>query len=164
MTPVAATSFADFVLAIHISAVVIGFGVTFAYPIIFAVGRRLDPRHLGWFHRIQRELDRRLTNPSLLVIVIAGIYLASHENAWKHFFVQWGITVAIVLGALLGAFFIPKEKHLAELAERDVAAAPAEGPVQMSAEYEALAKRVGTIGALASVLVLATIVIMTVRP
>ena len=39
-----AVEFYDVVVWLHISSVVIGFGVTFVYPLIFAVATRSDPR------------------------------------------------------------------------------------------------------------------------
>jgi hypothetical protein len=72
-----AVSFFEVVLALHIMAVIIAFGVTFAYPIMFAVGARTDPRSLPVLHRIEYTIERRLTNPGLLIVLIAGIYLAS---------------------------------------------------------------------------------------
>jgi hypothetical protein len=151
-----AVAFSNLVLAVHIIAVMIAFGVTFAYPIIAVVGERLDRRAMPWFHRVQVALSRRLINPGLLVVLIAGIYLASDEHQWKHFYVQWGIGVVVILGAVEGSFMIPREKKLAELAERDVA----NGGAQWSPEYLALRKRVGGVGAAMGGLVVVTIFLM----
>ena len=104
-------------------AVVVAFGVTFAYPVFLGVGRRRDPRAMPWFHRMQQQIGRRVVNPGLTVVVIAGIYLATDLHLWSRFFVQWGVGAALVLGALEGSFMIRYEGRLAELAERDVAAA-----------------------------------------
>ena len=78
-----AVTFADFVLALHILAVVVAFGVTFAYPIFALVGGRMDPRAMPWFHRMQQAIGRRLINPGLAIVLIAGIYLASHLDQWR---------------------------------------------------------------------------------
>lgn len=157
-----AVVFYQVVLAIHIMAVVVGFGVTFAYPIIFAVVEKADPRALATLHRVQHVVGQRLINPGLAVVVIAGIYLASKLEVWSTFYVQWGLGVAIVLGGLGGMFFAPTEKRLAELAERDVAAA-GDGEVTMSAEYNALSKRLAKVGALSSLLVLVTVYFMATQ-
>jgi Mg2+/Co2+ transporter CorB len=133
--------------------------VTFAYPIIFAVVERADPRALGALHRAERVVGQRLISPGLAVVLLAGIYLASKLHEWSAFYVQWGLAVAIVLGALSGMFFAPIEKRLAEVADRDVAAATGD-QVTLSAEYQALSKRLAMVGALSSVLVLITIYFM----
>ena len=65
-TLVPAVTLYDVVLAVHIMAVVVAFGVTFAYPIMFAVGARSDPRSLPLLHRIEYTIERVLINPGLL--------------------------------------------------------------------------------------------------
>jgi hypothetical protein len=159
---VPAAQFWQYILAVHIVAVVVGFGVIFAYPLIGIAGERLDPRAMPWFHRMQSMLTQRLISPGLLIVLVAGIYLASKLHQWSAFYVQWGLVVAVVLGGLFGAYFIPNERKLGEIAARDVAAA-GEGEVQWSTEYQTLRTRVGSIGTLASLLVLITIVLMSVQ-
>jgi hypothetical protein len=158
-----AARFYDYVLAVHITAVVVAFGVTFAYPIVFTIGGRMDPRHMGWFHRVQEQIGKRLIQPGLAVVLVAGIYLASDAGVWSEFYVGWGLVAAIVLGALGGMFFSPREARLAELADQDIAAAGA-GPVTFGPEYQRLSGQVARVGGLGSLLVLVTTVIMTVKP
>ena len=157
-----AVAFSQIILAVHIMAVVAGFGVIFAYPLLGVAGERLDPRAMPWFHRMQSMITQRMINPALLVVVLAGIYLASKLHQWSAFYVQWGLAIAIVLGGLFGAYFVPNERKLGEIAARDVAAA-GDGEVQWSVEYQALHSRVGIVGVVASLLVLITIYLMTVR-
>jgi hypothetical protein len=158
-----AASLFEVVLAIHIMAVVVAFGVTFAYPIMFAVAARHDPRGLPLLHRIEYTIERMLVNPGLLVVIVAGIYLASKGHYWSEFFVQWGLAAAIVIGALIGAVMIPTAKRAEQTAARDVAAAR-EGEVEMSVEYRALVRRLTTVGSLLSTLVLVTILFMAIKP
>jgi len=178
--PVPAASAYEFVLAVHIMAVVVSFGVTFAYPIMFAVGARTDPRSLPLLHRLEYTITRRLINPGLVVVLGAGIYLASDGHHWSEFFVQWGLAVVIVIGALLGSVMIPTSKRAEQLAERDLGAlaaaahgtagagpaggAGAAGAGAMSEEYGAVTRRLAIVGTLLSVLVLVTILIMVVKP
>jgi hypothetical protein len=154
-----AVLFYEVVLAVHIMAVVIAFGVTFAYPIMFAVGARQDPRSLPLLHRIEYSIERRLINPALVFVLAAGIYLASKLEVWSAFYVQWGLAAVIVIGGVVGAVMIPTAKRAEALAARDVQAA-GEGELRMSEEYTALARRLAWIGALLSVLVLVTIYFM----
>ncbi len=154
-----AVAFSEVVLAIHIMAAVVGFGVTFAYPIIFSVGARTDPRSLPLLHRIEYTLERRLVNPGLLVVLIAGIYLASKLHQWSAFYVQWGLAAVVVIGAVVGAVMIPTAKRAEATAERDLAAS-GEDPPTLSEEYAALTRRLATVGASLSLLVLVTIYFM----
>lgn len=158
-----AVAFYDVALAVHIMAVVVAFGVTFAYPIIFAVGAGSDPRSLPVLHRISYSIDRMLVNPGLLLVLIAGIYLASDGHDWSEFFVQWGLGAAVVIGAVVGSVMIPAAKRAQQLAERDIAAS-GDAPIEMSAEYQAVVRRLSTVGSLLSLLVLVTILFMAIKP
>jgi Predicted integral membrane protein (DUF2269) len=169
-----AASLFEVVLAIHIIAVVLAFGVVFAYPIMFAVAARQDPRGLPLLHRLEYTIDRFLTNPGLGLVLLAGIYLASKGHFWSDFFVQWGLAAVIVIGALVGAVMIPTSKRAEQIATRDLAAsaeragvaaagAASPGEVEFSDEYRALTRRLTLVGTLLSVLVLVTIVLMALH-
>jgi uncharacterized membrane protein len=158
-----AVSAYDVVLAIHIMAVVVAFGVTFAYPIMFVVAARSDPRGVPLLHRIEYTTERWLVNPGLLVVLAAGIYLASEGHHWSEFFVQWGVAAVVVIGAVLGAVMIPTAKRAEELAARDLAAAT-EQTVPPSEEYRAVVRRLTLVGSLLSLLVLVTILFMAIKP
>jgi len=161
LTP--ATSAYEVLLAVHIMAVVAAFGVTFAYPVMFAVAARVDPRSLPLLHRIEYSIERRLVNPLLVVVLGAGVYLASDHHHWSEFFVQWGLAAVIVIGGLLGMVTIPASKRAEQLAARDIAAAGGEA-VQMSEEYRAVVRRLMVVGSLLSALVLLTILFMVIKP
>jgi drug/metabolite transporter (DMT)-like permease len=151
------------VLSIHIMGVVIAFGVTFAYPIMFAIAAKQDPRSLPLMHRIERLIDRALINGALLIVLGAGLYLAAEGKLFKEFFVQWGIGAIIVIGALVGSVMIPTSKRAQETIERDLAAA-GDGAFTPSEQYRKLARRLATVGTLLSVLVLVTIFFMATKP
>jgi len=159
-----AASLYEFVLAIHIMAVVVAFGVTFAYPIMFAVAARRDPRSLPLLHRIEYTIERMLVNPGLALVLLAGIYLASKGHFWSDFFVQWGLGAVIVIGALVGAVMIPTSKRAEQIAARDLAASgDDEAPAQLSDDYRALVRRLSSVGTLLSLLVLLTILFMALH-
>lgn len=162
--PVLAASAYEIVLAVHIMAVVVAFGVTFAYPIMFAVGARRDPRSLPTLHRIEYTIERAIINPGLLVVLGAGIFLASDGHFWKQFFVQWGLGAAIVLGGLVGAVMIPTAKRAEQLASSAIEAAGAGGEVTLGEDYRAAVRRLSVVGTLMSALVLVTILFMVIKP
>ena len=144
-------------------AVVVAFGVTFAYPIMFAVAARRDPGSLPLMHRVEYTVERLLINPALVVVLGAGIYLASKAHSWSEFFVQWGLAAVVVIGALVGAVMIPTAKRAEQAAARDLAAA-GEGTPRLSEDYRALVRRASAVGTLLSLLVLITILFMTIKP
>jgi uncharacterized membrane protein len=163
VTPVPAASAYELVMALHIMAVVIAFGWTFALPIVYAVAVKSDPRGLPLLHRIESMVFRWLVNPALVVIFAAGIFLASDGHHWKQFFVQWGIGVVVVLGGLVGAVLMPAAKR-AESAVRTDLAQFSGGEFQPGAEYTAVVRRLNVVGSAASLLVLVTIAFMVIKP
>ncbi len=158
-------SFYNVVLFIHIAAVVLAFGVTFAYPLITAVARKGFERHLPFVHRVQAAIGTRLIAPFGGLILLAGIYLAI-EGPYE-FSDPWIGSALLILVVLLaggGAYFGPREGRLEELAAADVAASPGEGAVSFSPEYERLARQVLTVGLVANALVLIAIFLMVTKP
>lgn len=162
---VAAVSAYDVVLAIHIMGVVVAFGAVFAYPLMFSIASKAEPRSLPVIHRIETTIERMLVNGGLVVVVGAGIFLATDGKHWSEFFVQWGLGAAIVIGGLVGAVMIPASKRAQQLAERDLAnGAGGEGEPVWSEEYLAIARRLKLVGSLLSALVLVTILFMAIKP
>jgi hypothetical protein len=160
---ITAVAFFDVVLAVHIMAVVFAFGATLAYPVLLSVISKTDSRALPALYRALHAISIRVIAPGLALVVICGIYLASDHKLWSEFFVQWGLGVSVVIGAVEGMFLSPNEKRLVEIADRDVAAA-GDGPVSFSAEHDALVRRIGAAGATMDLLVLLTILFMAIQP
>ncbi len=158
----AVTSY-DVVLAVHIMAVVVAFGWTFALPIVFTVAARHEPRSIPVLHRIECVVSRYMLNPALVVILGAGIYLASKGHLWSEFFVQWGLAAVVVIGALVGAVMIPASKRAEQVAIKDLAEHSG-GEFSPSEEYRAIARRLTVVGGGLSLLVLLTILFMAIKP
>lgn len=168
MVLVPAVAFSDLVLAIHILGAVIGFGSVFAFPVLFAAASRTEPAVIPWLLRARQRVGRYLVNPGLLVIVLAGIYLASDEHQWSDFYVGWGVIAALVLGALEGSFIIRPAGRLATLADRDLAATavPAGGQrtsAMWSAEYTAALRRFSLVGNVMAAIVVLTVFFMAMH-
>jgi uncharacterized membrane protein len=156
---VPAVQFYEVVLALHILAVVFAFGATFAYPVLLGTVTKADKRALPALYRALHAISQRVIMPGVALILVFGIYLASHLHLWSTFFVQWGLGVVIVIGAVEGAYLGPREKRLIEAADRDVAAA-GDGEVTFGAEHDSLVRQVGIVGALMDLLVVITIYFM----
>ena len=163
MTATPATSAYEIVLAVHVMAVVIAFGWTFTLPVVFAVASRRDPRSLPVLHRIEYTVSRVILNPTLLVVLGAGIYMASDGHHWGEFFVQWGIGVVLVIGALVGSLLIPAAKRAEEAVRADLEGFSG-GEFQPGEAYRAAARQLNVIGSAASLLVLLTILFMVIKP
>jgi hypothetical protein len=155
-----AVAFYEVITALHVLAVVFAFGATLAYPVLIGAITRANPRALPALYRALHAISQKVIMPGVAAIVVFGVYLASELHYWHAFFVQWGLAVAIVIGAIEGAYLGPREKRLIEVADRDVAAATSEGEVTFSAEHDTLIRRIGGVGALMDLLVVITIFFM----
>jgi uncharacterized membrane protein len=160
---VTAVFFYDVVRALHVAAAILAFGVVFTYPVIGKVIRSRDPRAVPALHAAQAHLSRFFITPAMAVLLAAGIYLASDRDYWDQTWVTVPLVILLVLFGLVGGFFAPRERRLAELAQRDVDAAQG-GEVKFSEEYETLANSWAAVGGLAGVLVLVAVFFMVAKP
>ena len=154
-----AIAFYDISVFVHVAAVVVGFGATFAESLMFPVAMKVGKQHLPYVHRLQLAINQRLASPALLLIIITGIYQTADRWEFGDFWISATFLIAIVLGGLIGAYFIPSDRRLAPLAERDLAATG-----DVSHAYQRQARRQGMLGALAGVLVLLAVFLMVTKP
>lgn len=153
----------DIVLWLHITSVVIAFGVMFTYPVIVPLTVRNAPRQVAWLHDMQAALGRMVVTPAAALVLVTGIYLAADADVFSKWWVVIPLLAIFLILGLGGAFFAPRDRKLAELARRDIAAA-GEGQVVFSEEYEDLGRQVGTAGAFVVVLVVIVIFVMVTGP
>ncbi|MDE3129652.1 MAG: hypothetical protein KGL16_00730 [Acidobacteriota bacterium] len=161
--PVGTVYFWQIALAVHVVFVVAAFGLLLAYPFVTVAVERFDRAAVPAVLRARQLLGRSLVNPGLLIVVIAGVYLAAEEHQWQQFYVQWGIGAVLAIGALEGAFVVRQSGRLAALAERDINASRGNGQVSWSNEYLAARGRADQVNALLAVLVVVTIFLMVVQ-
>lgn len=150
----------DVVLFVHVLAVVLAFGVMFAYPLLDAHVRRTNPGDLVALHRFQVFLTSRLITPAMVVVLTAGLYLVidgpyGFGDPW----ISATLTILIVVFGLSGAVLTPSERRLVELAQRD--ARSGGGP---SADYERQARIYAIVGGLVGLLIVVAVFLMTVKP
>jgi uncharacterized membrane protein len=151
-------------LFLHITAVVVGFGSTFAEALMFPVALKAGTRHLPYVHRLQLAINTRFANPALAVIIVTGMYQTIDADwGFGKFWISATFLIAIVIGGINGAYFIPTDRRLAPMAEREIAAGGG-GDVAMSEDYLRQARREGMIGALTGVLILVAIFLMVTKP
>jgi Predicted integral membrane protein (DUF2269) len=91
--------FYDVVLWIHVTAVVTAFGALFAYPIFLTVNAKAPIAERANFHRLQIAFSKLITGPTIGVVLLAGIYLASDAHLWSH---AWVIVPFILLLVIAG--------------------------------------------------------------
>ena len=151
--------FYDVVVAVHVMAIVIAFGVTFAYPVILPWSTKAHPEAMATIHEVQERIGRLVIMPFGTLALLTGVYLASDRDLFGETWVVIPLVILVFLLGLGGLFFAPREKALATIAQRDLAA---DGT--LSDEYYASARILGLVGALSSVLVLIAIFSMVAKP
>ena len=147
-------------LWIHISAAVVGLGATFALAVGFPLALKLDARYLPFVHHLSRTVNQRLASPALLILIITGVYQGIDADAMDQPWIGATFLIALILGGLQGAYFVPTDKKLAALAEKELAG----GATTLSADYQRQAQREGGIGALAGVLIIVAVLLMVTKP
>ncbi len=159
MISAATILFYDVVVAVHVMSIVIAFGVTFTYPVILPWMTKAHPEAMATVHETQERIGRLVIMPFGTLALLTGIYLASDRDLFGEAWVIIPLVILVLLLGLGGAFFSPREKALATIARRDLAAGGS-----LSDEYGANAKVLGIVGALSSVLVLIAIFSMVAKP
>jgi Predicted integral membrane protein (DUF2269) len=153
----------DLALFAHITAVVVAFGATFAYP-FFQVGiERVSPRSVPAMLRAMHTTSRYLVTPGSLVVLASGVYLTIERWDFDQLFVLVGLVIVVAVIVLGAGYFDRQEARAMQLAERDVASA-GNGEVVLSDEYWALSRRLSGVGMAASLLILVAIFFMAVKP
>jgi uncharacterized membrane protein len=150
---------------IHIAALVVGFGATFALALTFPIAMRLDPRHLPYVHELSSAVGRFMATPALVVIILTGFYQVS-KGDWEFgdFWIVGTLVIAVILGGLGGAYFAPSDRRLGAMVRRELEAAPPGGEVTLSDEYQRGARMQGLVGSLAGFLVLLAVFLMVTKP
>jgi hypothetical protein len=145
---------------VHVSAVVVGFGATFAEAIMFPVAMKAGVRHLPYVHQLQLAINQRMAGPALGLVILTGIY-QTIDGDWEFgsFWISATFAIAIVLGGMNGAYFVPTDRKLAEQAQREI-----DETGNVSGDYLAKARREGIVGAVAGLLVIAAVFLMVTKP
>jgi uncharacterized membrane protein len=159
----AVTSY-DFSLFLHITAVMVGFGATFAESIMFPVALKMSPRHLPYVHRLQLAINQWFATPALVVVLATGFYQVAEGN-WElgDFWISGTLVIVIVIGGVLGAYFIPADRRLGPMVQREIDAA-GDGEIALSPEYRRQSMMEGVVGTIVGILLVMAIFLMVTKP
>jgi uncharacterized membrane protein len=154
-----AVTFYDVVLTVHVLAVVVAFGIVFAYPVLDAHVRRAMPGNLAALHELHLALGRRVISPAMVVVLVAGLYLALDRWSLGDPWISATFAILFVLFALMGGVLTPADQRLVTLAQRD-----AKTGGEPSADYERERRRADSFGGLTLLLVIVAIFLMVAKP
>jgi uncharacterized membrane protein len=150
----------EFSVFVHVSAVVVGFGATFAEAIMFPVAMKAGVRHLPYVHQLQLAINQRMAGPALGLIILTGIYQTIDADwGFGSFWISATFLIVIVLGGINGAYFVPTDRKLAVQAQKEL-----DETGDVSEDYRQKARTEGIVGAIAGLLILAAVFMMVVKP
>lgn len=151
----AAVEFYDVIVWLHITAVLLAFGPTFAYGVFFATAGKMNPAAAPTIGRAVITWSRIATRGGIAVILLSGIFLVVNYDFWEFsdFFISWGIVAALILFGMAQWFFIPTTEKFVEAAEAG-----------RQEEAMALAGRQQIAGPIAGIIVILTVYVMTAQP
>ena len=148
---------------VHVSAVVVGFGATFAEAIMFPVAMKAGVRYLPYLHKLQLAINQRLATPALAIVILTGLYQTSERWEWSEGWISATFAIVIVIGGLLGGYFIPADRRLGRMVTREIEAA-GDREVVLSPAYQRGARTEGIVGTVAGVLIVVAIYLMVTKP
>lgn len=158
-----AVQFYDVIVWLHVSAVVVAFGPTFAFGIYLAMTARNHPRSIPAVLEAQNVVSRMMVTIGAVLVLVTGIYLTADRWDFGYFFVTWSLIAIIVLLGLTHGFFLPHDRRALAAAKRDIEAAGS-GEVEFGEEFSRETAASARMGPIAGLIVILTIYVMAAKP
>ena len=160
----------QFFLFLHITAAIIAFGPSFAFPIIGAMSGK-EPMHGNFGLRLTAAIEDRIVIPAALTMPVSGVLMVVTSTfGFGHFWLLAGITLYVI--AMLFAT-IPQRNWVHEMVHMTermappsaaMAAGPGAAPAGPPPEFIALRNRVQMGGMFLTVLLILILILMIFRP
>lgn len=152
-------------LFIHIFTAIVAFGPSFAFPLIGRMGAA-EPMHANFATRISEAIEKRIVIRAALTMPISGVaMILSSGMDWQQLWLVLGVTlyvIAVVFAVLVQTPAVERVVHLT------MAAAMPAGPGAELAgpppQVLAAVKRVQQGGIVLTVLIVAIVALMVIRP
>jgi uncharacterized membrane protein len=125
---------------------------------------RLDPHYLPFKHRLQLAINVLLAAPALVVVLATGLYQVD-ELGYElgDFWLSGTLAIVVILAVMLAAYFIPEDRRLQAMVERDIEASGS-GEVVLSDQYLRRVRLEAAMGTVADLLVIAAVYLMVTKP
>ena len=144
----------DASVTLHVLAALVGFGVTYSYPVLQLLGERGDRRHLPFALDAITILSSRVAVPATAIVGVTGVYqLAAGPYGLDDAWATAGLVLYVAVMAVATGYLAPRYGRAAEAARRGDADA-----------YAAAVRGVNVAGPLVVVAVLAIVVLMVLKP
>lgn len=157
-------------LFLHVTAAIVAFGPTFAFPLIGAVARK-NPAHMGFGLLVSEVIEMRLVIPFALSMPVSGLGLAfTLQIEWNHN--PWLIAALVVYTAAIYTAIVLQAPVVRKLVQMTAhAPVPAPLPAGPGAELAgpppamvALLKRMQVQGMILTGFLMVIIVLMVWKP
>lgn len=158
-----AVQFYDVIVWLHVSAVVVAFGPTFAFGLYLAMTARNHPRSIPAVLEAQDVVNRTMVTIGGALVLVTGIYLVVDRWDFGYFFVTWGLIAIIVLLGLVHGYFLPHDRRAMRVAKSDIEAAGS-GEVKFGEEFNRETAASARMGPIAGLIVILTIYVMAAKP
>ena len=152
-----------YLLFLHVLGAIAAFGPSFTFPIIGSMGGK-EPQHGNFATRVSETISGRLVYPigitlpitGALIILVRGIDLSSPAYYWL------GIAIVLYIIAYGYSFFV--QRKTVERVIEITSGPPPAGATGPPPELPGLVKRIQRGGMVLTVLLLAIIFLMVVKP
>ena len=164
--PLAVTN-VEFSIFLHITAVVVGFGVTFSESVMFPVAMKMSARNLPFVHRLQLVINQFFAIPAAIEVAATGVYQVDKYNFdYGNFWLSATIAILVVIFLTNILFFIPTDRKLLPIITKAIADA---GDKELTLsdlppEYQRWGRAEGIVGSIMGILLIAAIYFMTTKP
>jgi uncharacterized membrane protein len=168
-------------LFLHVGAAIIAFGPSFVFPIIGAMGAK-DPTHANFGIRVSEAVQDRLVIPFALTMPVTGLLLIwfAHFDLTNRAFYWLDIAIVLYISAMVVSIGLqrPLVRKMVRLTTRPAGAAggapgaapsavspgPGAAPAGPPPEIAQTAKKIQRNGMILSVLLVAIVFLMVVKP
>src|SRR5919106_3753309 len=81
-------------------------------------------KYLPYVHRLQLAINQYMVGPAIVVILATGLYQVDKLNyQLGDLWLSGTLTIVVIIGAVIGAYFIPADRKLGPMVEAEIAAA-----------------------------------------
>jgi len=147
----------NFLLTLHVFSAIAGFGVSFAFPFIGALAQK-EGAPIEWFLKLNHNLGRWLEVFALTVQpgTGAGLIITQHVSPWQsqNRWLLAALIIYVVATAFANLVQNPRVKKAIGMAEAK----------QFGPEFGGLMKKLAMGGQFLTVMLIAIIILMVVKP
>ena len=150
-------------LFLHVLGAIVAFGPSFAFPIIGAMGGG-EPQHGNFATRVSHAISSRLVYPIGITLPITGAGMILVRGIDPSARPNWWLGIAIVLYIIAYGFSFFVQRGLVDRVIEITTTPPPPGASGPPPELPPLVKRIQRGGMILTVLLIAIIFLMVVKP